>query len=663
MEHRLPPGSCCAPPPPPPTTGYGTATPGSSPEPTCKARSGRRSLPSSTRSTGSSPPERSSKHATGVARTPAAADLLRVQALLEVVPEPDASRRNARDTVALFPYLPGRVPGTGDPAEPSSRRVRAQRHRLRAPRGGGVLPGMPWLGAGDVDRFQDLDPPQRRRRGWQRRCRDAGHAAIVVPQPTCAYVLKHEAPTFLGTDDARLVAEHTFDISEYLMARHAEAPLDQDFAGPTYERITWHAACHYRAQQIGSKSRDLLALTGARVTVVERCSAIDGTWGLRAANVEMAHRIAAPLMDAVPRADPAELVAGDLLHLEATTRSARGDHEGAGASCAGARPRLRGGRGGLDVRKLTIADIKDLREYEREARRLPRRDHRHEETSPHPRRRPDDPMVFENAATMRFQIQEMARAERMLRDEQIAHEVETYNELVPGTGEALGDAAVHRDRRRSGAALLAAPARRHPRALRPPRRPLRRVVHRAGPGRGATHPLRHHRERPLPHVHAQRRAAARVRGRARPRSSSTIPSTRPTVMTQRRSSETSSSRISPLEPPDPDQPARPGPAAPRAGPRRRRRPRPHRPRRRPARSRRRPRLVQTGCHARAGSPPGTAGSCCPARGWRCATASRASNTPGAHRPPNTAASCRSCSSTPIPTSRTSCTAATGSRSS
>ena len=76
-------------------------------------------------------------------------------------------------------------------------------------------------------------------------------------------MLKNEYPDFLGTDDARLVAEHTFDTSEYLMARHKEEPLDTDFsAGETYETITWQAACHYRAQQIGPKSRDLMALTG-----------------------------------------------------------------------------------------------------------------------------------------------------------------------------------------------------------------------------------------------------------------------------------------------------------------------------------------------------------------------------------------------------------------
>ena len=47
-------------------------------------------------------------------------------------------------------------------------------------------------------------------------------------------------------------------------------------------------------------------------------------------------------------------------------------------------------------------------------------------------------IVFENTDTMRFQVQEMARAERMLTDDAIAHEVETYNELIPGPGELSG---------------------------------------------------------------------------------------------------------------------------------------------------------------------------------------------------------------------------------
>jgi Fe-S oxidoreductase len=177
---------------------------------------------------------------------------------------------------------------------------------------GQVCCGMPWLDAGDTDRFE-----QHARRnvdaliGAVRAGQD-----IVVPQPTCAYVLKNEVPDFLGTEDAHLVAAHTYDTSEYLMARHREAPLDTEFTGSTYDRITWHAACHYRAQQFGPKSPDLMALTGARVTTVERCSAIDGTWGLRTENVEMARRIAKPLMDTITDATT-DLVAGDC-HLANT---------------------------------------------------------------------------------------------------------------------------------------------------------------------------------------------------------------------------------------------------------------------------------------------------------------------------------------------------------
>ncbi len=172
---------------------------------------------------------------------------------------------------------------------------------------GQVCCGMPWLDAGDVDKFEEHATTNVAALVDAVR---AGHD-VIVPQPTCAYVLKNEYPDFLGTDDAKLVAEHTFDAAEYLMARNREEPLDQDFSqGTTYDTITWQAACHYRAQQIGPKSKQLMELTGAKVSMIERCSAIDGTWGLRAENVEMARKIAKPLMEAVEKAD-SELVAGD----------------------------------------------------------------------------------------------------------------------------------------------------------------------------------------------------------------------------------------------------------------------------------------------------------------------------------------------------------------
>jgi len=86
------------------------------------------------------------------------------------------------------------------------------------------------------------------------------------------------------------------------------------------------------------------------------------------------------------------------------------------------------------MRKLTVDDIVDTRAYERERDDLRRRIIELKKM-----RRvslgPIMTMVFENVVTMRWQVQEMARAERMLRDEQIAHEVETYNQLIPDAGE------------------------------------------------------------------------------------------------------------------------------------------------------------------------------------------------------------------------------------
>ncbi len=43
--------------------------------------------------------------------------------------------------------------------------------------------------------------------------------------------------------------------------------------------------------------------------------------------------------------------------------------------------------------------------------------------------------LFENTATIRYQIQEMVRAERMTREEDVRRELETYNELLGGKGE------------------------------------------------------------------------------------------------------------------------------------------------------------------------------------------------------------------------------------
>ncbi len=79
-------------------------------------------------------------------------------------------------------------------------------------------------------------------------------------------------------------------------------------------------------------------------------------------------------------------------------------------------------------------DIVDLRAYERE-----RQDFRAHVMALKRRRRVHlgqfVTLVFENRETVRFQIQEMARAERILTDEAIAVEVGIYNPLIPEPGQ------------------------------------------------------------------------------------------------------------------------------------------------------------------------------------------------------------------------------------
>ena len=48
---------------------------------------------------------------------------------------------------------------------------------------------------------------------------------------------------------------------------------------------------------------------------------------------------------------------------------------------------------------------------------------------------PSMTLVFENRDTIRFQVQEMLRAERIVQPEKVQHELNVYNGLLPGSGE------------------------------------------------------------------------------------------------------------------------------------------------------------------------------------------------------------------------------------
>ena len=177
--------------------------------------------------------------------------------------------------------------------------------------------GAAWLQAGDLERFRRVAEANVAVLAAEVR---AG-TDVVGPQPTCSYVIRREYPDHVGDDaatDARLVADHTYDASEFLMNIHrsGDAALDTDFGGQVPDRITYHAPCRLRAQDTGFTSRDLMRLIGADVTVVQQCSGMGGTWGLHADNEAVSMSVAARLGEQIDDAG-GDVVTGDC-HLANT---------------------------------------------------------------------------------------------------------------------------------------------------------------------------------------------------------------------------------------------------------------------------------------------------------------------------------------------------------
>ena len=160
--------------------------------------------------------------------------------------------------------------------------------------------GMPKLELGDLDavaRSKDVNIPELARLvddGWD----------IVAPVPSCVLMFKQELPLLFPDDsDVEKVRAAFFDPFEYLMLRHRAGVLNTEFKAEL-GRVAYHAACHQRVQNIGMKTRDVLALVpGTEVAVIERCSGHDGTYAVKKEFHEVATRIARPVARRVAEAN------------------------------------------------------------------------------------------------------------------------------------------------------------------------------------------------------------------------------------------------------------------------------------------------------------------------------------------------------------------------
>ncbi len=138
---------------------------------------------------------------------------------------------------------------------------------------------------------------------------EQGHR-VVVPGPTCSYTIKKEWPELLGTPEAKKVAAATFDIMEFLERLRREKKLVKEFSA-SLGKVAYHAACHLRAQKIGTPGARILGLVpDTEVDIVEKCSAVDGTWGMKAQYYEMGKKYAQKLARGIENVEP-QLVVTD----------------------------------------------------------------------------------------------------------------------------------------------------------------------------------------------------------------------------------------------------------------------------------------------------------------------------------------------------------------
>ncbi len=86
------------------------------------------------------------------------------------------------------------------------------------------------------------------------------------------------------------------------------------------------------------------------------------------------------------------------------------------------------------MKPIVLSEINNLVEYEKVRKRV-----REHVIATKKLRRisvgPNMTFAFENRETVLFQIQEMVRTERIVEDERIQHEIDVYNQLIPGDHE------------------------------------------------------------------------------------------------------------------------------------------------------------------------------------------------------------------------------------
>jgi len=128
---------------------------------------------------------------------------------------------------------------------------------------------------------------------------------IVGASTSCILTLKSDYRHILDihSPEAELVAEHTFDLCEFLLDLAEKGELRRDFKPIDYS-FPYHAPCQLKAHGIGLPAIDLLELIpGVKVNLMDAwCCGVAGTYGYKKEKHQISLKVGRPLFEQIEAA-------------------------------------------------------------------------------------------------------------------------------------------------------------------------------------------------------------------------------------------------------------------------------------------------------------------------------------------------------------------------
>jgi len=134
---------------------------------------------------------------------------------------------------------------------------------------------------------------------------------IIFSSTSCGHMIKHEYSHLLSIPGAEEVAEHIFDIFEFLRNLKESNGLNTHFKELSL-KVAYFAPCHLRALGIGLPALEILRLIpGLKIDNIEAdCCGMGGTFGFKKEKYEVSQEIGRDLAEAIDRLNP-EIVVTD----------------------------------------------------------------------------------------------------------------------------------------------------------------------------------------------------------------------------------------------------------------------------------------------------------------------------------------------------------------